>query len=75
MARKKFKGKNAAFMMFNVTYEDGTITSNYVFDQVTTVSVDGAGGADTLVGPNEAAAWSVTSGETSMPLWLTSMTR
>jgi len=28
MARKKPKGKSAAFMMFNVTYEDGTVTSN-----------------------------------------------
>ncbi len=28
MARKKPKGKSASFMMFNVTYEDGTITSN-----------------------------------------------
>ncbi len=28
MARKKPKGKNAAFMVFNVTYEDGRITSN-----------------------------------------------
>jgi len=28
MARKKSKGKSAAFMMFNVTYEDGSITSN-----------------------------------------------
>lgn len=28
MARKRTKGKSAAFMMFNVTYEDGTMTSN-----------------------------------------------
>jgi hypothetical protein len=28
MARKKSDGKAAAFTMFNVTYEDGTITSN-----------------------------------------------
>jgi len=28
MARKTPKGKNAAFMMFNVTYEDGSVTSN-----------------------------------------------
>jgi len=28
MARKKSKGKPAAFRMFNVTYEDGTMTSN-----------------------------------------------
>ena len=28
MARKKPKGKSAAFMMFNVTYEDGSVTSN-----------------------------------------------
>ena len=28
MARKKPKGKSAAFMMFNVTYEDGTLSSN-----------------------------------------------
>jgi len=28
MARKKSKGKNAAFAMFNVTYEDGSMTSN-----------------------------------------------
>lgn len=28
MARKKSKGKSAAFMMFNVTYEDGSVTSN-----------------------------------------------
>ena len=28
MARKKPKGKNATFMVFNVTYEDGTVTSN-----------------------------------------------
>ena len=28
MARKKAKGKTAGFTMFNVTYEDGTITSN-----------------------------------------------
>ena len=28
MARKKPKGKAAAFMAFNVTYEDGTVTSN-----------------------------------------------
>jgi len=28
MARKKPKGKSAAFMMFNVTYEDGTMSSN-----------------------------------------------
>jgi len=27
MARKP-KGQNAAFMMFNVTYEDGMVTSN-----------------------------------------------
>jgi hypothetical protein len=28
MARKKSDGKAAAFTMFNVTYEDGTLTSN-----------------------------------------------
>jgi len=28
MARKNPKGKSTAFMMFNVTYEDGTVTSN-----------------------------------------------
>jgi hypothetical protein len=28
MARKKPKGKSAAFMAFNVVYEDGTVTSN-----------------------------------------------
>ena len=28
MARKKPKGKSAAFMVFNVTYEDGKVTSN-----------------------------------------------
>ncbi|MDE0941981.1 MAG: hypothetical protein OSB58_06035 [Alphaproteobacteria bacterium] len=28
MARKKPKGKSAAYMMFNVTYEDGSMTSN-----------------------------------------------
>lgn len=28
MARKKPKGTNASFMMFNVTYEDGSVTSN-----------------------------------------------
>lgn len=28
MARKKPKGKSAAFQMFNVTYEDGSVTSN-----------------------------------------------
>ena len=28
MARKKPKGKSAAYMMFNVTYEDGSVTSN-----------------------------------------------
>ena len=28
MARKKTKGKAAGFMMFNVAYEDGTMTSN-----------------------------------------------
>ncbi|MDP7549051.1 MAG: hypothetical protein QGF20_17325 [Alphaproteobacteria bacterium] len=28
MARKKPKGKSAAFMFFNVTYKDGTVTSN-----------------------------------------------
>ncbi len=28
MARKKPKGKSATFMMFNVTYEDGLVTSN-----------------------------------------------
>lgn len=28
MARKKSGGKAATFTMFNVTYEDGTITSN-----------------------------------------------
>lgn len=28
MSRKKPKGKSAAFTMFNVTYEDGTVTSN-----------------------------------------------
>jgi len=28
MARNKPKGKSAAFMMFNVTYEDGMVTSN-----------------------------------------------
>tara|TARA_R110002167_G_scaffold33125_1_gene106617 strand:- start:170 stop:400 length:231 start_codon:yes stop_codon:yes gene_type:complete len=28
MARKKSAAKGAAFMMFNVTYEDGSMTSN-----------------------------------------------
>ena len=28
MPRKKPKGKNGTFAMFNVTYEDGTVTSN-----------------------------------------------
>jgi len=28
MARKKSKGKETAFTMFNVTYEDGTLSSN-----------------------------------------------
>ncbi len=28
MARKKTKGKAAAFTMFNVAYEDGMVTSN-----------------------------------------------
>ena len=28
MARKKAKGKVAGFTMFNVAYEDGTMTSN-----------------------------------------------
>jgi hypothetical protein len=28
MARKKPKGKSAAYMMFHVTYEDGSVTSN-----------------------------------------------
>ena len=28
MARKKPKGKSAAFVMFNVNYEDGMVTSN-----------------------------------------------
>ena len=28
MARKKSKAKGAAFMVFNVIYEDGTISSN-----------------------------------------------
>ncbi len=28
MARKKTKGKAAGFMMFNVAYEDGSMTSN-----------------------------------------------
>jgi len=28
MARKKFAAKRAAFIAFNVTYEDGTVTSN-----------------------------------------------
>ena len=28
MARKKSKGKAAVFTMFNVAYEDGTMTSN-----------------------------------------------
>lgn len=28
MARNKPKGKSAQFMMFNVTYEDGMVTSN-----------------------------------------------
>ncbi len=28
MARKRTKGKAAAFTMFNVAYEDGTMTSN-----------------------------------------------
>ena len=28
MARKKSKGKAAGFKTFNVTYEDGTMTSN-----------------------------------------------
>lgn len=28
MARKKPKGKSAAYMMFTVTYQDGTVSSN-----------------------------------------------
>ncbi len=28
MARKKSKCKSAAFIVFNVTYEDGSVTSN-----------------------------------------------
>ncbi len=28
MARKKPKGRNSGFMVFNVTYEDGSQTSN-----------------------------------------------
>jgi hypothetical protein len=28
MARRKSNSKAAAFLMFNVTYEDGTVTSN-----------------------------------------------
>jgi hypothetical protein len=28
MARKKSKSKGAAFMAFNVSYEDGSVTSN-----------------------------------------------
>ncbi len=28
MARKKSKGKGAAFTIFNVSYEDGTVSSN-----------------------------------------------
>jgi len=28
MARRKSNGKGPAFMMFNVTYEDGSVTSN-----------------------------------------------
>jgi hypothetical protein len=28
MARKKSKGKGAAYKVFNVTYEDGSVTSN-----------------------------------------------
>ncbi len=28
MVRKKSRGKGAAFMVFNVTYEDGMVTSN-----------------------------------------------
>lgn len=28
MARKKTKSKTTGFTMFNVTYEDGTVTSN-----------------------------------------------
>jgi hypothetical protein len=28
MARKKSKSKGAAFMSFNVSYEDGSVTSN-----------------------------------------------
>ena len=28
MARRKPKGKSAAFTAFNVSYEDGTVTSN-----------------------------------------------
>lgn len=28
MSRKKPKGKSATFQMFNVTYEDGAVTSN-----------------------------------------------
>lgn len=28
MGRRNFKGKEAAYRMFNVTYEDGTRTSN-----------------------------------------------
>jgi len=28
MARHKLKGRNAAFVVFNVNYEDGMVTSN-----------------------------------------------
>lgn len=28
MARRKSKGKASAYSLFNVTYEDGTVTSN-----------------------------------------------
>jgi len=28
MARNKSKGKSPAYMVFNVTYEDGSVTSN-----------------------------------------------
>jgi len=28
MARKKPKGKSATYVMFNVTYKDGTVSSN-----------------------------------------------
>jgi len=45
MARKKSKGKGAAFTMFNVTYEDGTITSNR---RVSTDLLDQSFGGDVL---------------------------